>query len=193
MDQPAYTERLDRAMALALQAFRHTRRKCTPVPYVTHLMAVTALVGEHGGDEDMLIAALLHDYLEDIPEGTAEDLERDFGPRVARLVLAVSDCVTLPKPPWRDRKQAYLDHLRHQPGDVKLISAADKLHNCTTIVRDHRVQGDVVFERFKPTKEQTCWYYRGCLEQLRVGWDHVILHDLDAVVRALHLAAGVPG
>ena len=190
MNGPAYTERFDDAMALTLHAFRDTFRKATPVPYLTHLLAVTALVGEHGGDEDQLIAALLHDYLEDVPESTPAELADRFGERVAMLVTKLSDTIVHPKPPWLERKQGYLSHLAGEHPDVKLISAADKLHNSGTLLRDHRVMGDAIFDRFKPTKEQTLWYYRSCLSALRDGWEHPILGELEATLRELHRRAG---
>ncbi len=191
MGKSAYSPRFDRAMQFTMEAFRHKFRKATPVPYMTHLLAVTALVGEHGGDEDMLIAALLHDYLEDIPGGSEDQLRAEFGDRVTDMVLALSDTVVQPKPPWKDRKERYLRALANKSPEIKLISAADKLHNATTIVRDHATLGDAIFERFKPSKEQTCWYYRSCHAQLSVGWDHVILGELEVRVRGLHRVAGV--
>lgn len=191
MQRAAYSQRFDQAMRLAVEAFRHTHRKATDVPYLTHLLAVTALVGEHGGDEDQMIAALLHDYLEDVPEGSASELERDFGPRVARLVLALSDTVIHPKPPWEERKKLYLAHLAHEPAEVKLISAADKFHNATSIVRDHRRLGDAVFDRFRPSREQTLWYYRSCVSALRHGWEHPLADDLEETVARLHQRVGV--
>lgn len=191
MSPPAYSATLDQAMLLAMEAFRHKRRKCTPVPYLTHLLAVTALVGEHGGDEEMMIAALLHDYLEDIPEGNETELRQRFGDRVANMVVMLSDTVVQPKPPWKDRKERYLAKLAIKPPEVKLISAADKLHNCTTIVRDHRHLGDAVFDRFRPSKEQTCWYYRECTVQLAVDWRHPILGELEHQVGLLHALAGI--
>lgn len=191
MEPPAYSERFDRAVQLTLTAFRPHFRKCSPVPYVTHLFAVCALVGEHGGDEDQMIAALLHDYLEDIEGSSVDLLEAEFGGRVARMVLALSDTVVRPKPPWEERKERYLAALRHKEPEVKLISAADKLHNCRSIVRDHLRLGDAVFERFRPAKEQTLWYYRSCVDALAHDWAHRLVIELDLEVARLHEQAGV--
>ena len=141
---PCYSERLDRALALAADAFRHQRRKRTDIPYLAHLLQVLVTVAEHGGDEDQLIAAVLHDYLEDVSGSSASDLDRRFGPRVARLVVGLSDTTTWPKPPWGPRKQAYLSHLAHAPAELKLISAADKLHNARSIQHDLHVIGSEV-------------------------------------------------
>lgn len=177
-----YSHRFDQAVALAIEAFRHKGRKATAVPYITHLLAVCALVGEHGGDEDQMIAAVLHDYVEDIPEGTIDGLRKRFGDDVAIMVAALSDCEGEPKPPWRVRKESYIASLGAKSTRIKLISAADKLHNCRSIVRDHGVQGDTVFDRFKPTKFETVWYYRACVDALRVDWSHLLLDELDVAV-----------
>ena len=191
MRSPVYSQRFDRAIALAVDAFRGVRRKGSDVPYVTHLLMVCAIVGEHGGDEDQLIAAVLHDYLEDIEGSSADALRAEFGDRVADLVLALSDTTTHPKPPWVERKEAYVQRLRDEPHDAKLICAADKLHNCRTIVADHGRIGEAIFDRFRPTKAQTLWYYRTCLDALGTGWTHPILAELEEAVRRLHVVAGV--
>jgi (p)ppGpp synthase/HD superfamily hydrolase len=189
---PAYSPKFDEAVALAIDAFRDKYRKSTRVPYVTHLLMVCAIVGEHGGDEEQMIAAILHDYLEDVEGASADEVERRFGPRVRHLVLALSDTTVHPKPPWRERKEKYLAHLRDEPAEVKLISAADKLHNCRTIVADHHVQGERIFERFTAPKHETLWYFRAVLAALRSNWQHPILKDLDDAVVALHRVSEVP-
>jgi (p)ppGpp synthase/HD superfamily hydrolase len=185
-DGACYSRRLDRAIALATDAFRHTRRKETEIPYLSHLFQVMVHVAEHGGDEDQLIAAVLHDYLEDIDGATSAGLELEFGPRVAGLVVALSDATERPKPPWEDRKRAYLAHLRDAPAEVKLVSAADKLHNAQSIRRDLELVGDRVWDRFTATREQTLWYYRELVEALAAGWTSRLLDRLRAEVDALH-------
>jgi len=190
MGSPAYSDRLDRAAALAVDSFRGKLRKGSNVPYVTHLFMVCALVGEHGGDEDQMIAALLHDYLEDIEGSSYAHLHDVFGVRVADLVLALSDTTTRPKPPWKKRKLRYIARLRDEDPAAKLICAADKLHNSRSIVRDHVRLGDAIFDRFSPDKPETLWYYRECFAALCDGWSHQILDDLEESVRRLHRAAG---
>lgn len=188
--QACYSPRLDEALALAAADFRHIRRKGTAIPYLTHLLQVMVTVGEHGGDEDQLIAAVLHDWLEDVPGATVEALSLRFGERVASLVLGLSDTVLSPKPPWEARKRAYLLHLAAAPADLKLISAADKLHNARSIHRDLFLVGDAVWERFTASKEQTLWYYRELLLALGSGWQSALLDELRAEVTALHRSAG---
>lgn len=189
---PAYTPRLDAAVQLVLHDFRRVTRKGSTVPYVSHLFSVTALVAEAGGDEDQLIAAMLHDWLEDVPESTAEELERRFGPRVRRIVESCTDTQELPKPPWRERKERYLASLPHHAPDEKLVTCADKLHNATTLVRDLRLHGPVTMDRFRGGRDGTLWYYASVADALGgQGWHHWLLTELRVAVRDLHtLAAG---
>ena len=190
-DQPRYGKRVDEAFALVAETFRNKIRKQTSIPYLTHLMQVAVWVWENGGDEDQFLAGLLHDYLEDIPDGTAGELGERFGERVARLVVALSDTTVKPKPPWEERKRNYVEQLKDEPAELKLISACDKIHNATRILEDFRDVGDEVFERFKPSKEQTLWYYRGVTDALGRGWDHPLVGRLRGIVEALHRETGI--
>jgi GTP pyrophosphokinase len=154
-------ERFDRALLLASELHRTQTRKESGVPYVSHVLAVAALAIEHGADEDQAIAALLHDAVEDqggLP--TAERIRAQFGARVTDLVLALTDATTTPKPPWRARKERYLTHLAHAPGDVLLVSACDKVHNARSIVADHAAVGPSLWQRFTGGRDGTLWYYR---------------------------------
>lgn len=186
----AYSPRFDEAVSLAVDTFRGTFRKGTTSPYITHLFAVAAIVGENGGDEDQLIAAILHDYLEDIEGADADALEAKFGPRVRRFVEALTDATTHPKPEWRPRKEKYVAHLVAESADVKLISAADKLHNCRAIRADFASMGPTIFDRFTGKRDGTLWYYRAVTEALQTGWAHPLAAELAAEVRALHADAG---
>ncbi|MBX3126902.1 MAG: HD domain-containing protein [Polyangiaceae bacterium] len=191
MVSDCYGARMSEALAYVAERFQRIRRKGSGVPYLSHLLAVAGLVADHRGDEEQIIAALLHDVLEDIDGVTPSELETRFGGRVARLVVGLSDTTSRPKPPWTARKQAYLARLRGEPADLKLICAADKLHNATTLLRDYGVEGDALWRRFTPTREQTLWYYRAIVASLRDGFSHPILDELEAVVLALHERVGV--
>ncbi|MEO0322528.1 MAG: HD domain-containing protein [Myxococcota bacterium] len=181
-----YGPRVGEALKLAADAFAPIGRKGSGVPYLTHLLAVAATVGENGGDEEQIIAAVLHDYLEDIDGADAADLEARFGPRVRRLVEDLSDAITRPKPPWRARKEAYIASLRGKPAELKLISAADKLHNAESILRDHEVVGAAIWDRFTATREESLWYYRSIAGALGDGWQHPLLERLRRTVDRLH-------
>lgn len=190
--EPLYDARLADALAFAANAFAHVERKGSGVPYLSHLLAVTTSVMEHGGTPEQCMAAVLHDYLEDIEGSSVDELAARFGAEVAVIVRALSDTTQDEldaagrKPAWKDRKLRYLAHLEVATPQVKLVSAADKLHNATTIVRDRAVMGDAIFERFTPSKDETLWYYARVTDALAQGWNHAILDELRGVVRALH-------
>jgi GTP pyrophosphokinase len=160
-ESPALGPRLQRAFRYAAEKHAGQTRKQTAVPYLSHLMAVASLVLEAGGDEDLAIAALLHDVVEDCG-GTPilRDVEKKFGPRVAKVVEGCTDTVLDPKPPWRQRKEDYLRELKDADSDTRLVSAADKLHNVRSILTDYRHQGETIWSRFNGKKEGTLWYYR---------------------------------
>lgn len=151
----------DEALAFAAALHRTQTRKSTPVPYISHLLSVSALVIEHGGDETAAIAALLHDALED--QGRDGQTEREirarFGDDVLAIVKGCTDTEETPKPPWRARKEAYVAHIEHASPHVHLVSCADKLHNARSIVADLRVLGDALWSRFTGGRDGTLWYY----------------------------------
>ena len=135
---------------------------------MSHLMAVTALVMEAGGDEDLAIAALLHDVVEDCGgEPRMTEIQRKFGKRVAHVVDGCTDTDESPKPPWRERKERYLKHLSHGDADTRLVSTADKVHNLRSIVRDYREVGEQIWKRFNGKREGTLWYYQSLATEFR--------------------------
>ena len=156
----ATTPRLEEAFAYAANLHRHQVRKISGIPYLIHLIGVASIVGEYGGDEDQLIAALLHDGPED--QGghkTLDEIRQRFGDRVAMIVEECSDTLESPKPPWKERKQAYLDHLPKASPDARLVSASDKLHNARSILLDLRRRGSTVWNNFKGGRTGTLWYF----------------------------------
>jgi (p)ppGpp synthase/HD superfamily hydrolase len=169
-DSTRLGEQFRRAMVFAAELhdgqFKKGGRNIT---YISHLLGVTSLVIEAGGDEDMAIAALLHDAVED--QGGHPTLERiraEYGERVAHIVEGCTDSEIEPKPPWLERKRAYVGHVReHADSEVTLVSAADKLHNVRAILADFRELGDAVFDRFKGRKDGTLWYYRAMVDAFR--------------------------
>ena len=156
--------RLSEAAVFAFALHANQKRKGSGIPYIAHLMSVAALVLEHGGDEEQGIAGLLHDAIEDVGAEQEAVIAGRFGPRVARIVRACIDADTLPKPPWRARKEAYIAHLEHADQDALLISCADKLHNARAIVGDLRTHGLAVFDRFAGGLAGTLWYYASLAE-----------------------------
>ena len=153
-------------------------------------MQVWVTVAEHGGDEAQQIAAVLHDYLEDIPGASVAELRARFGERASGFVERLSDTVQHPKPPWRPRKEHYLAALRDEAAELKLISVADKLHNASCMCRDLEHLGDALWARFSAPKAEQLWYYREVLAALRFGWTHPLTSALETQVRRLHTLAG---
>ena len=182
--------RFSEAFLYAAEKHATQKRKKTDVPYISHLMSVSALVLEAGGGEDEAVAALLHDVVEDCGgHPVLEEIRSRFGDRVAHIVDGCTDAYVIPKPPWKARKLEYLNHLRQADDDVRLVSAADKLHNVRTIVADFRNHGDSVWERFSGRREGTLWYYRAVLEVLSEGKPNRLVEDLHRVVSELETLA----
>ncbi len=155
------TDRFDDAFRYARQLHAQQTRKATQIPYIAHLMSVSALVLEHGGDLDQAIAALLHDAVED--QGghqVLQDIRERFGDGVASIVQDCTDAWTEPKPAWRPRKEAYLAALPAKPDRSLLVALADKTHNAEAILADHRVLGEALWSRFSGGRDGTRWYYR---------------------------------
>jgi (p)ppGpp synthase/HD superfamily hydrolase len=159
------TERFAQALAYAERLHRTQTRKGNDIPYVAHLLAVCATVLEHGGDEDVAIAALLHDAVED--QGgleTQSAIEAKFGSSVARIIAACTDSTSADpatKAPWEERKRRHIAKLATVDADVALVTAADKLHNLTAIIRDVRREGPGTLSRFNAKPDQQLWYFHG--------------------------------
>jgi (p)ppGpp synthase/HD superfamily hydrolase len=174
-------------------ARKHARqiKKGTQVPYISHLMGVCSLVLEAGGDEELAIAALLHDVVEDcggMP--TLREVRGQFGRRVAHVVEGCTDSYVMPKPPWRERKVQYLEHLRTADPDVRLVSSADKLYNARSILTDYQECGDLVWQRFTGGREGTLWYYRALADEFGRGKSNRLVKELQQVVNELERQAG---
>ncbi|MBL8588760.1 MAG: HD domain-containing protein [Methylobacteriaceae bacterium] len=155
------TRRYDDAFLLAHTLHRAQQRKGSEIPYIAHLMSVSALVIENGGDEDQAIAGLLHDAAEDCGGApTLAGIEQRFGAGVAAIVADCTDAWETPKPAWRARKEAYLSALPGKADRSLLVSLADKVHNAESILADHRAIGEALWTRFTGGREGTRWYYR---------------------------------
>ncbi|MDE2238070.1 MAG: bifunctional (p)ppGpp synthetase/guanosine-3',5'-bis(diphosphate) 3'-pyrophosphohydrolase [Elusimicrobia bacterium] len=187
---PRLTGKLAKAFRFALAAHEGQTRKGTNVPYLSHPMAVASLVLERGGSQDQAAAARLHDTVEDC--GVSYGLlARSFGAPVMRIVKDCTDSETTPKPPWMRRKLAYIKHVKACHPRSLLVSAADKLHNASSIVRDVRRGGKSVWKRFNAEPSQILWYYGALLRQFQrrradapEGFA-ILVDELGAAVRQL--------
>jgi (p)ppGpp synthase/HD superfamily hydrolase len=179
-----------RAFLFAAEMHAGQRRKASTVPYIAHLMGVASLVLEAGGDEDLAIAALLHDVVEDCGGAAMlKEVRQRFGKRVANIVDGCTDTDIDPKPPWRERKENYLQHLRKAGRDTRLVSAADKLHNVRSILADYRDAGESIWARFNGGRDGTLWYYRVLLDEFLQRKPNRITRELELAVNDLELAA----
>jgi (p)ppGpp synthase/HD superfamily hydrolase len=190
---PRLTPKFVEAVAYAADKHATQTRKGTETPYLGHLLSVAGYVIEAGGTETEAIASLLHDAAED--QGGLEtlgDIFEKFGYEVAEIVRECSDTFQTPKPPWRERKQNYIDHLWAARDSALLVSLADKLHNAHAILRDYRAHGDELWQRFSvKDPQQHLWYYRSLLEvyaeRLPGNW---MVDELREVIDALEYEIG---
>ncbi|MGV3723779.1 MAG: HD domain-containing protein [Actinomycetota bacterium] len=193
------TARFRDALNLAALLHAHQFRKqspgsaAPPVPYIAHLLAVTALAIEHGADEDEAIAALLHDAVEDQGgDGTRQRIRLLFGERVAEIVEGCTDADVLPKPPWEERKRHHLAAMAEAGESVLLVALADKLHNVRSILADYLRDGEDTWARFTGGRDGTLWYYRAMTDTLahrsppRLS---TLVQELDRAVAELERAA----
>ncbi|HTR23072.1 MAG TPA: HD domain-containing protein [Terriglobales bacterium] len=182
--------RLQQAFRYAAKWHAGQARKSTTVPYLSHLMAVCSLVLEAGGDEELAIAALLHDVVEDcggMPR--LREIRKKFGTQVARIVEGCTDTFVEPKPEWIERKRGYLEEVKHADAQTRLVSASDKLHNVRTIIADYRKDGEAIWVRFNGRREGTLWYYRALSDEY-VRTPNRITRELEIAVAQLEREVG---
>lgn len=178
------SEKFEEALVYATRVHGNQTRKKTGIPFIAHILGVTAIALEYGANEIEAIGALLHDTVEDC--GGAErlrDIRQNFGDDVAEIVDGCTDTYDTPKPPWLERKRAYIEHLKQSDSSTRLVSASDKLHNTRAILAELRRNGLDVFERFSGKKDGTVWYYRTLVSAFRQHADHSnLIDELDRVV-----------
>ena len=178
--------RFVRAFEFAKEKHAGQTRKASTIPYIAHLMGVASLVLEAGGDEDLAIAALLHDVVEDCGGAPMlKEVRRRFGKRIAEIVDGCTD----PKPPWRERKENYLRHLKTTDAGTRLVSAADKLNNIRSIITDYREIGESVWARFNGGREGTLWYYRALRDEFLRGEGNRLVREYERAVNELETLA----
>lgn len=180
------THKFEAALVYATQLHSQQIRKGSGVPYISHLLSVAALVLEDGGSEDEAIAALLHDAIEDQGgDKIRQAIREKFGEKVVNIVNGCTDAEVIPKPPWKQRKQQYIERMRHASPQVRRVSMADKLHNARSILTDYYRQGNLVWSRFKSGKEGMLWYFDSLLEVDREAGGSFLGEELKRVVKDL--------
>ena len=191
------SEKYEQALCLAADLHRTQTRKSTDIPYLSHLMAVSSMVIEACDQvpefdcEDLAIAALLHDTLEDQGHKiTLEDIEQKFGSLVASIVDDCSDAVIesegQEKPPWKQRKLAYIARISSKSRETLLVSCADKLHNASSILNDLKRIGPELWERFNADEDGIRWYYREMAQEMRKAWpENPLIDEFSDTVRQI--------
>jgi GTP pyrophosphokinase len=178
-------ERFEQAVCLAMELHREQRRKGTSIPYASHLLAVTSLVLEAGANEDEAIAAVLHDSVEDCGAELLPTLRERFGEAVADIVAGCTDSQVVPRPPWRERKESYLQHLQTATPSMLLVTSADKLHNARCILLDYRKHGEALWSRFAGGREGVLWYYGALVDALSALAPSTLVDELARTVSEL--------
>lgn len=211
------SDRYKDALLFAARLHDSQTRKGTEIAYLTHLMSVSALVMENGGNEDEAVAALLHDAIEDQSadyesefltdplhgrDALKRDIELKYGSRVLSIVIGCTDDEDFEKPPegergtveaWKQRKEAYIAHIEAAE-DVALlrVSCADKLHNARTILLDLHEHGEEIWSRFRAgSKEGVLWYYRSLARQFKSRSDSVGDKGLSRLSHELERTVGM--
>jgi (p)ppGpp synthase/HD superfamily hydrolase len=188
------SHRFDDALAFAATTHRSQIRKGSGIPYIAHLMSVSALTLEYGGDEDCAIAGLLHDSVED--QGgmdMARIIADRFGHRVRDIVIECSDSTDQTKAPWRDRKTRYLHQIKSKSDAAILVTSCDKLHNASTILQDMETMGPAIFDRFTGKRDGTLWYYRNLVTALAPRTPGSLHARLNRTVTAMEELATASG
>ena len=176
----------DAALAFASRTHATQRRKGSGIPYIAHLLGVCSLVLEDGGSEEEAIAALLHDAPEDHGgEAKLDEIGSEFGDEVAEIVAGCTDTFEMPKPPWRERKEAFIARLPEASPSVLRVANADKLYNARAILADYQVHGDELWQRFRGQREGTLWYYRTLAELFSEHAPGPMANELERVVGRL--------
>jgi (p)ppGpp synthase/HD superfamily hydrolase len=189
---PAFSSQFVHALQFASHIHARQRRKGGNVPYLAHLMAVSALVLDFGGTETEAIGALLHDAAEDCGgRKMLEEIRATFGENVAHIVEGCTDTFESPKPAWKPRKEAYIVHLRTAVDSVRTVACADKLHNLTCTVRDLRAHpGPDYWERFSTGPDDQKWYYKECRNVFRAGKPPAMLGEYELVLDEFNSLVG---
>jgi (p)ppGpp synthase/HD superfamily hydrolase len=184
----AQSSRFSEALSYVAALHAGQRRKVSGEPYISHLLAVAAIVMEYGGNEDEAIAALLHDAVEDQGgAATLEEIRGRFGTAVAEIVDGCSDTAESPKPPWRQRKDSHIARLRDASASIRLVVAADKLHNALSLQREYRRRGESLWAFFHGGRDGTLWYFRAVADVLKQAAATPIVEELDRAVEELRL------
>ncbi len=192
-----FTPRIDEAIKLASRLhYGQVRNDAKRTPYVSHLMSVAVILSEVTTDEDVIIAGLMHDSLEDVPHYTYEKLVEDCGVRVAEIVKYVTEPLDATKVaseqlPWLERKEAYLEVLRQGGTESAMVSSADKIHNTESFIRDIEKEDGMFAARFGSSIRNRLWFHEQALLVVaeKLGDTHSLVARFRTSTEAFRLLA----
>ncbi|MBI2439639.1 MAG: bifunctional (p)ppGpp synthetase/guanosine-3',5'-bis(diphosphate) 3'-pyrophosphohydrolase [Candidatus Moranbacteria bacterium] len=180
------TPKIERAIVRATLLHEHQRRKVNRVPYIVHPYAVAFLLAHYVDDEDVIIAGLLHDVLEDVPHYAEENLREEFGERAFRIVKEVTEDMTQAEKKnhdqrsarWLERKKKYLLNLSDDSEEALLVVAADKIHNLRSFLEDYTRHGEVIWSQLNTKKEGMLWFYGEVVKIITRRLHHPLADEL---------------
>lgn len=190
------TEKIEKAIVRATLLHASQKRKVSGVPYIVHPYAVAFLLAHYSNDEDVIIAGLLHDVLEDVPQYTEQDMRAEFGERVLAIVKEVTEDFTPAEKEdhrlrehneesWRARKEKYLENLRNASEEALMVAAADKIHNMHGIIDEYRIHGVGVWEKFKRPPAKQLWFYNAAAKAISEKLEHPLVEEMQKVLAEL--------
>ena len=182
-----YSQMLEHALRTAIARHESQQRKTGDVPYISHLFHVAIIINSHGFPEHVVCAALLHDTIEDT-DYTPEELLDEFGESICSIVLDLTENKHLK---WAQRKQAYLEVVRHASPHVKAVCCADKIHNLSTILSGYREKGEDIWRVFSKGRDVTLQFYRDALVAVSTGWNHAIIEEYRRIIQEADRMFGV--
>lgn len=172
---------IEKADQLAVRAHEGQTRKESGAPYIMHPRAVAETLKTHGFRDEVIAAALVHDTVEDTSV-TVEDVRRELGEEVARLVEPVTHDDSLS---WEEKKQKYIDTVRAASDEVKAISVADKIHNAQSFISGYAEQGKDMWKYFNRGREKKLWFEEAMLKMLQETWRHPLVDEYAALVEQM--------
>lgn len=171
----------EQAVAIALKAHDGQVRKTDNSPYIIHPLTVAHLVSLYTKDEEIIVAAVLHDVLED-SDWSSTELRQKVGDRVVDVIEAVTEDKNLP---WEERKEKYVNSVVFADEAARLVSVADKVHNAITLLRELKEKGEVVWSSFNRGREQKLWFENLLISKLKSVWDHPLLDQYEKLVKEI--------
>lgn len=187
------TPRIEKAIVRATILHQSQKRKVSGVPYIVHPYSVAFLLSHYVNDEDVIIAGLLHDTLEDVPEYTADRLREEFGERVCAIVSEVTEDYTQAEKEdhsirgnnWRVRKEKYLENLKSDSYEALLVATADKINNMRSALDEYHIHGDAVWKKFKRNAHNLVWFYTEAARVISKKLEHPLVNEMNRLLSEL--------